>query len=253
MACCKCCCGNVDCTEGQQGKCCCGGSSGTCCSESEYCCNGVCESAPCDSNCADVVGSGALCDSVTVNVGGGVLSQCPPAGKTAAEVTIADIASCGFSVPCQSPPSGTGNLFISWVNERDADGMITRSGQVQIGCAGAGSGQEIGSWIASGILRCVSRQASGSTQASACSRNFRASVSLGADGLPVALNFLEWRQRSATRDGVTIVTDEKICSCHTFPDGTIVPCSEVSWDGALECELPAIPSITFGRPDNPLP
>lgn len=48
MACCKCCCGGVDCTEGQQGKCCCGGSSGACCSESEYCCNGVCQGSPCE-------------------------------------------------------------------------------------------------------------------------------------------------------------------------------------------------------------
>lgn len=47
MACCKCCCGGVDCTEGQQGKCCCGGSYGSCCQEGEYCCGGVCEPSPC--------------------------------------------------------------------------------------------------------------------------------------------------------------------------------------------------------------
>lgn len=47
MACCKCCCGNVDCAEGDQGKCCCGGSSGTCCQEGEYCCSGVCQATPC--------------------------------------------------------------------------------------------------------------------------------------------------------------------------------------------------------------
>ena len=48
MACCKCCCGNEDCSEGQQGKCCCGGAEGTCCSETQYCCDGVCEDEPCD-------------------------------------------------------------------------------------------------------------------------------------------------------------------------------------------------------------
>lgn len=54
MACCKCCCGNQDCTEGQQGKCCCGGIYGECCQEGEYCCSGVCEPEPCcDGECED--------------------------------------------------------------------------------------------------------------------------------------------------------------------------------------------------------
>lgn len=44
MACCKCCCGGVDCTEGQQGKCCCGEN---CCNEDEYCCDGSCVPNPC--------------------------------------------------------------------------------------------------------------------------------------------------------------------------------------------------------------
>jgi hypothetical protein len=48
MACCRCCCGGVDCEEGQQGKCCCGGVEGTCCQEGEYCCDGVCQEEPCD-------------------------------------------------------------------------------------------------------------------------------------------------------------------------------------------------------------
>jgi hypothetical protein len=47
MACCKCCCGNVDCEEGQEGKCCCGGVEGTCCQVGEYCCDGVCQEGPC--------------------------------------------------------------------------------------------------------------------------------------------------------------------------------------------------------------
>lgn len=48
MACCKVCCGCVECDEGQEGKCCCGGSSGTCCQVGEYCCSGVCQAEPCD-------------------------------------------------------------------------------------------------------------------------------------------------------------------------------------------------------------
>jgi len=47
MACCKCCCGNKDCAEGDEGKCCCGGAGGTCCQEGQYCCDGVCENDPC--------------------------------------------------------------------------------------------------------------------------------------------------------------------------------------------------------------
>lgn len=47
MACCRCCCGGVDCAEGDQGKCCCGGPTGTCCTASEYCCSGVCQATPC--------------------------------------------------------------------------------------------------------------------------------------------------------------------------------------------------------------
>lgn len=46
MACCKCCCGNADCTAGQLGKCCCGGSAGSCCATTEYCINGVCTPNP---------------------------------------------------------------------------------------------------------------------------------------------------------------------------------------------------------------
>lgn len=49
MACCKCCCGGVDCANGDQGKCCCGDS---CCQEDEYCCSGSCQPDPCDA-CED--------------------------------------------------------------------------------------------------------------------------------------------------------------------------------------------------------
>lgn len=49
MACCKCCCGNAICEEGDEGKCCCGGEgpNGDCCEEGEYCCDGVCQEGPC--------------------------------------------------------------------------------------------------------------------------------------------------------------------------------------------------------------
>ena len=47
MPCCKCCCGNKDCEEGEQGKCCCGGPTGTCCQEGHYCCDGVCQEESC--------------------------------------------------------------------------------------------------------------------------------------------------------------------------------------------------------------
>ena len=43
MACCKCCCGNRDCSNGDLGKCCCGGD---CCEANEYCCNGQCTDTP---------------------------------------------------------------------------------------------------------------------------------------------------------------------------------------------------------------
>lgn len=51
MACCKCCCGNQDCAEGQQGKCCCGGIYGSCCQQGQYCCSGVCQNSPCEPSC----------------------------------------------------------------------------------------------------------------------------------------------------------------------------------------------------------
>lgn len=53
MACCRCCCGGVDCAEGDEGKCCCGGGSGACCQEGEYCCSGVCKPDPCCDEDAD--------------------------------------------------------------------------------------------------------------------------------------------------------------------------------------------------------
>jgi len=51
MACCKCCCGNKDCAEGEAGKCCCGGTEKTCCKAGEYCCDWECKSTPCSGAC----------------------------------------------------------------------------------------------------------------------------------------------------------------------------------------------------------
>jgi len=73
MACCKCCCGNADCAEGDSGKCCCGGASGTCCQEGEYCCSGACQPGPCCEDDADcsfyTVGSFAAPDDPTCGYG----------------------------------------------------------------------------------------------------------------------------------------------------------------------------------------
>lgn len=57
MACCKCCCGNAICEEGDEGKCCCGGEGpdGDCCEEGEFCCDGVCENEPCTPRCGDCI------------------------------------------------------------------------------------------------------------------------------------------------------------------------------------------------------
>lgn len=74
MACCKCCCGGENCTEGQEGKCCCGGSEGSCCQPGEYCCSGVCEPAPCSTGCC--------CFCGTPNEEYGDQGSCEAAGGT---------------------------------------------------------------------------------------------------------------------------------------------------------------------------
>jgi hypothetical protein len=72
MACCKCCCGNKNCDEGEIGKCCCGGPTGTCCDADEYCCDGECEPTPCGGACCDpVFGCGQAADEGTCTEGGG--------------------------------------------------------------------------------------------------------------------------------------------------------------------------------------
>ena len=72
MACCKCCCGNKNCDEGEIGKCCCGGPTGTCCEADEYCCDGECEPAPCSGACCDpVFGCTQAADEGTCTEGGG--------------------------------------------------------------------------------------------------------------------------------------------------------------------------------------
>lgn len=67
MACCTCCCGGVDCTEGQQGKCCCGGSAGVCCQEGQYCCDGECLPSPCQIvQEIQVIGGQTVTECVTI-------------------------------------------------------------------------------------------------------------------------------------------------------------------------------------------
>jgi hypothetical protein len=104
MACCKCCCGNEDCSEGQQGKCCCGGAEGTCCSETQYCCDGECSDEPCscetDADCGCVV-DGYTRPSATCT--GGTEDVCCPDGY----FFVDDISNPQFGncVPsCGSPP-----------------------------------------------------------------------------------------------------------------------------------------------------
>jgi hypothetical protein len=58
MACCKCCCGNAICEEGDEGKCCCGEA---CCQEGQYCCDGVCQAEPCDCESAEDCEEGERC------------------------------------------------------------------------------------------------------------------------------------------------------------------------------------------------
>ena len=73
MACCKCCFGNKDCGEGEQGKCCCGGSSGTGCTASQYCCSGTCQSTPCTGACCDATfGCTQAADEATCTEDGGI-------------------------------------------------------------------------------------------------------------------------------------------------------------------------------------
>lgn len=53
MPCCKCCCGNKICENGDEGKCCCQGDNNSieCCNEGEYCCGGACQATPCGCCC----------------------------------------------------------------------------------------------------------------------------------------------------------------------------------------------------------
>ena len=87
MACCKCCCGNKDCAEGEIGKCCCGGSSGSCCTASQYCCDGACQSTPCTGACCDATfGCTQAADEATCTGDGGTW--------------------IGLGIPCDPDPCG---------------------------------------------------------------------------------------------------------------------------------------------------
>lgn len=111
MACCKCCCGGVDCTEGQQGKCCCGGSTGECCSDTEYCCDGACQCGQCD--CP----SGGLCYECDSNYSTPRLDV--PWGGGASPTTVIDCCDpCPYSAQQNgyfscTTTSGDCNWFVS--------------------------------------------------------------------------------------------------------------------------------------------
>jgi len=88
MACCKCCCGNEDCEEGQEGKCCCGGATGTCCDEGEYCCAGVCQEGPCGECVADEDCTEYPSDAVACCEGDCRYSSIDPGGCVDADTSI---------------------------------------------------------------------------------------------------------------------------------------------------------------------
>lgn len=72
MACCKCCCGNKDCAQGDQGKCCCGTTEKNCCTAEQYCCDGACQSTPCTGACCDpTFGCTQTADEATCTEDGG--------------------------------------------------------------------------------------------------------------------------------------------------------------------------------------
>lgn len=91
MACCKCCCGNKDCEEGDQGKCCCGGS---CCDTDEYCCGGGCQSDPCCDTDEDCDLCGCQNGWYAVPPGGTPLGCCPEGSAW-----DANSQTCGGSSP----------------------------------------------------------------------------------------------------------------------------------------------------------
>jgi len=106
MACCKCCCGNEDCSEGQEGKCCCGGASGDCCQEGQYCCDGVCEDEPCQGCCCVYAYDSGLDEWSIVSQVTGTAEDCDGAGGDyhifKPGVTCEDDLN-----PCEGDPAGT--------------------------------------------------------------------------------------------------------------------------------------------------
>lgn len=91
MACCKCCCGGVDCTEGQQGKCCCGEN---CCSADQCCCDGECQDLPCVAYRFCIVNSNFIADNPwDVYLNGQLLGRYSGAANTNVcfSINLADI------------------------------------------------------------------------------------------------------------------------------------------------------------------
>lgn len=136
MACCKCCCGGVDCAEGDQGKCCCGGSSGACCQEGEYCCSGACKPGPCCTDICDELDDPAN-ELFTLGVAAGS-GSCDPAycnlylfgSYGAAEAfALALNPNCGpFSIDNARRACCDGGCYAPefpycWQDERDSDGI----------------------------------------------------------------------------------------------------------------------------------
>lgn len=154
MACCKCCCGNAICSEGQQGKCCCGD---TCCQVGEYCCSGTCQPSPCSPSCVgcdtfqtedtsysdgtipDCCGVsygpeviGVACNDITNNAASGtlVIGQCQnwPEGEGYEGCSCAETyAFCETLAVncCEGPPCEARQInfthYRSWLSYFDAD------------------------------------------------------------------------------------------------------------------------------------
>ena len=129
MACCKYCCGCLDCDPGMQGKCCCGGASGTCCEVGEYCCDGECVSEPCGDcpgSCvfeSDGSGQWVFISGDSCDVCSGLIAPCccpepsdPPAAAGETVTTQCDRGPCGGQCIFQWEYDGAGPAYWNYLS-----------------------------------------------------------------------------------------------------------------------------------------
>ena len=123
MACCKCCCGGVDCTEGQEGKCCCGGFYGECCQVGEYCCSGVCQAEPCGDTCCGFAPENC---TLTVTVTGGGAGTYEWDFATSSWVGTAPSGSVSFdTATCEVTYSASDTPYVGSCNSWSASATAT--------------------------------------------------------------------------------------------------------------------------------